>query len=52
MVPNEIDRDYMISLCCLKSGYSESCFAHLNDEDLAREYQRYLGEDDLNARTT
>lgn len=44
MSPNEMDREFMISFCMLKSGYSEEYFEKLSDEDLAAEYQRHLGE--------
>lgn len=39
------EREQMISLCTLVSGYSEQYFMKLSDEDLIAEYERQMGED-------
>lgn len=47
MSPNEMDREFMISFCMLKSGYSEEYFEKLTEEDLIIEYKRQLGDGNL-----
>lgn len=42
---NEADRDLMIFLCTLKTGYGDEYYEKLNNKELAEEYHKQLEED-------